>query len=77
MIVSEILPVRETNTYNIYAEDLVKKVPGAVYRQTFPEIADYVMAHAEPGDLILTLGGGNVYECANLIVDRYKAQGKA
>lgn len=77
VIVSEILPVRETNTYNIYAEDLVKKVPGAVYRQTFPEIADYVMAHAEPGDLILTLGGGNVYECANLIVDRYKAQGKA
>ncbi|MCH3972499.1 MAG: UDP-N-acetylmuramate--L-alanine ligase [Oscillospiraceae bacterium] len=72
VIVSEILAVREKNTYNIYAEDLVKKVPNAVYRKTFPEIADYVMAHAKPGDLILTMGGGNVYQCANLIVDRYK-----
>jgi UDP-N-acetylmuramate--alanine ligase len=74
VVVSEILPVRETNTYNIYAEDLVKKIPGGVYRKTFPEIADYVMARVEPGDLILTLGGGNVYQCANLIVDRYRAK---
>ncbi len=75
-IVSEILAVRETNTYNVYAEDLVKKVPGAVYRKTFPEIADYVMEHVKPGDLILTMGGGNIYQCANLIVDRYKARAK-
>jgi len=74
VIISEILAVRETNTYNIYAEDLVKKVPGAVYRKTFPEIADYVMEHAKSGDLILTMGGGNVYQCANLIVDRYKSR---
>ncbi|HCA71359.1 MAG TPA: UDP-N-acetylmuramate--L-alanine ligase [Ruminococcaceae bacterium] len=73
VIVSEILAVRETNTYHIYAEDLVKKVPGAVYRKTFPEIADYVMEHVKPGDLILTMGGGNIYQCADMIVDRYKA----
>ena len=72
VIVSEILPVRETNTYHIYAEDLVKKVPGAVYRKTFPEITDYVMEKAKPGDLILTLGGGDVYKCANQIVKRYQ-----
>ena len=72
VIVSEILPVRETNTYHIYAEDLVKKVPGAVYRKTFPEITDYVIEKAKPGDLILTLGGGDVYKCANQIVKRYQ-----
>jgi UDP-N-acetylmuramate--alanine ligase len=76
VVVSEILAVRETNTYNIYAEDLVKKVPNAVYRKTFPEIADYVMEHAKSGDLILTMGGGNVYQCANMIVERYKAREK-
>lgn len=72
VIVSEILPVRETNTYHVYAEDLVKKVPGAVYRKTFPEITDYVIGKAKPGDLILTLGGGDVYKCANQIVKRYQ-----
>lgn len=76
VIVSEILAVREANTYNVYAEDLVKKVPGAVYRKTFPEITEYVMEQAKAGDLILTMGGGNVYQCANLIIDRYKARAK-
>ena len=28
--------------------------------------------NAQPGDLILTLGGGDVYKCANLIVERYR-----
>ena len=37
-----------------------------------PEIADYVVASAQPGDLIITLGGGDVYKCANLIVDRFR-----
>ena len=30
------------------------------------------MARAEDNDLILTLGGGDIYKCANLIVEKYK-----
>ena len=71
-ILSEILPVREQNTYHIYASDLAEKIPGCVWFPEFPEIADYVVASAQPGDLIITLGGGDVYKCANLIVDRYR-----
>ena len=76
-ILSEILPVRETNTYNIYAKDLADKIPGCVWFKTFEEIADYAIAQAQPGDLLLTLGGGNVYQCANLIVEKYRAMGQA
>ena len=72
VIISEILPVRETNTYNIYAEDLCAKIDGSVYRKTFDEITDYVCANAKSGDLIITLGGGKVYMCANQIFDRLK-----
>jgi UDP-N-acetylmuramate--alanine ligase len=72
VVLSEILAVREENTYNIYAKDLADKIPGSVWFKTFDEITDYVVAHAEPGDLILTLGGGDVYKCANQIVERYK-----
>ena len=67
-IISEILPVRETNTYNIYSRDLGAKVPGSVCLDTFEEITDYVCEHAQEGDLILTMGGGNVYMCANKIL---------
>lgn len=72
VILSRILAVRETNTYHIYSKDLAEKIPGSVCRDTFEEMADYVMARAQTGDLILTLGGGDIYKCANLIVKRYK-----
>ena len=75
VVLSEILAVRETNTYNIYAKDLAAKIPGCVWFKTFPEIADYMVANAREGDLVLTLGGGDVYKCANLIVEKYKALG--
>ncbi len=66
-VISEILPVRETNTYNIYSRDLGAKVPNSVCLDTFEEITDYVCKNAQEGDLILTMGGGNVYMCANMI----------
>lgn len=69
-ILSEILPVRETNTYNIYAKDLADKIKGCVWFKTFEEITDYVTKAAKPGDLILTIGGGNVYMCANMIMKK-------
>lgn len=76
IIISEILPVRETNTYNIYAEDLCAKIDGSVYRKTFDEITEYVCQYAQSGDLILTMGGGNVYMCANQIYDKLKEMNK-
>lgn len=74
-VISEILPVRETNTYGIYSRDLGEKVPGSVCLDTFEEIAGYVSQHAQPGDLVITLGGGNVYQCAHMILDRLKQAG--
>lgn len=76
VIISEILPVRETNTYNIYAEDLCAKIDGSVYRKTFDEITEYVCSNAKSGDLILTMGGGNVYMCANQIYAKLKEMNK-
>ena len=46
-IISAILPVRETNTYNIYSTDLGAKVPGSVCLDTFEEITDYVCKNAK------------------------------
>ena len=72
VIISEILPVRETNTYNIYSTDLGKKVENSVCIDKFDDITAYVCENARDGDLVLTLGGGNVYMCANMIVNALK-----
>ena len=72
VVMTEILAVRETNTYNIHTADLAAKIPGSCWFQSFEEIADYVMANAKENDLILTLGGGDIYKCANLIVKKYQ-----
>ena len=36
------------------------------------DVVDYVMDHAVPGDLILTLGCGDIYKEAKLMCDRYR-----
>ena len=72
LVMTEILAVRETNTYGIHTSELAAKVPGSVWFDSFEKIADYVMEMAQPGDLILTLGGGDIYKCANLIVEKYR-----
>lgn len=67
-IISEILAVRETNTYDIYNTDLGKKVENSVCIDTFEDITKYICENAQEGDLVLTMGGGNVYMCANMIL---------
>lgn len=74
VVMTEILAVREVNTYNIHTSDLAAKIPGSQWFGSFEEIAEYVMAQAQAGDLILTLGGGDIYKCANLIVKKYAEQ---
>lgn len=69
VIISEILAVREENTYNIYSKDLGEKVPDSICIDSFEDITEYIKNNAKPGDLVLTMGGGNVYKCANMILE--------
>lgn len=69
-VLSEIMGSREKNTWNIYAKDLAEKIPGCVWFHTFEEIAEHVVSIAEEGDLIITLGCGDVNKCAHLMVEK-------
>lgn len=68
VVLSEIMGSREKNTYHIYAKDLADKIPGCVWFPTFEEISAYVMSHAQPGDLVITMGCGDVYKCAKMML---------
>lgn len=67
VVMSEIMGSREKNTYNIYTKDLADKIPGSVWFNTFEEMADYTMSRAKEGDLVITLGCGDVYKCAYIM----------
>ena len=67
VVMSEIMGSREKNTYNVYTKDLAEKIPGSVWFNTFQEMADYTMSHAAPGDLVITLGCGDIYKCAYIM----------
>ena len=68
VVMSSIMGGREINTYGISTADLAVKIPGSIWFETFEEIREYILAHAQPGDLVLTLGCGDVYKCAKMLL---------
>lgn len=68
VVLSPIMGSREVNTYDIHSEDLGKKIPGCICLASFEEMADYVDENAGEGDLVITLGCGDVYKCARMIL---------
>jgi len=75
-VLSEIMGSREKNTYNIYSADLAEKIDGCVWFPTFEEIADYMTEQVQPGDLVITLGCGDVYKCARMMIAKRKERTK-
>ena len=76
-VISEIMGSREVNTIGIKATDLSSKIPGAVQLDTFEEICDYVCDHATDGDLVITLGCGDVYKVARMMCKKLKEREEA
>lgn len=68
VIVSDIMGSREENTVHVSSAQITERIPGALYLPTFDEIAAHVVANAEEGDLVLTMGGGDIYKCARMIL---------
>ena len=70
VVLAEIMGSREVNTYNVYSKDLCDKIPGSVWFSTFEEIASYVMENAGEGDLVITLGCGDIYKAAKMMLKK-------
>lgn len=67
-VMTEIMGSREVNTYDVYTAQLAEKIPGSVWFNTFEEVADYVLENAKSGDLVLTLGCGDIYKAAKIMI---------
>ncbi len=70
---AEIFAAREKNLLGISSADLAEKIDGARFFKTFGEIENDLRKTAQPGDLILTVGAGNVYKIGeHLLADDYE-----
>ena len=71
-IMTEIMGSREINTYNIYTAQLAEKIPASVWFNSFEEVAQYAVEKAKPGDLVITLGCGDIYKAAKIMIKMLK-----
>lgn len=68
VILTPIMGGREINNYGVKSENLQTKIKNSVLLPTFYDIAKYVRENAEDKDLVITLGCGDIYKCAKMIV---------
>ena len=68
LVLAEIYAARERNTIGISSRDLCERIPGSVYCETLPEVTEYLRSIAQPGDLILTVGAGDIYRAGDALV---------
>lgn len=70
VVMTEIMGSREKNVDGIHTSDLAKEIPGSVWFDSFERVAQYVVDNAESGDLVITLGCGDVYKVAKIIIEK-------
>ena len=67
-ILAEIYAAREQNTLGISSSDLCRNIPGAIYGSTLDKVTEELRKIAQPGDLILTVGAGDIYRAGDKLL---------
>ncbi|MCI9424864.1 MAG: UDP-N-acetylmuramate--L-alanine ligase [Flavonifractor sp.] len=60
-LLAEIFAARESNEHGITSRTLAEHVPGSQYFPTLEALTEHLRTLAQPGDLILTVGAGDIY----------------
>ena len=78
LILADIYAAREKNIYEISSEKLkneIKRVhpdKEVMFISDFDEMADYVLENADEGDLVITMGAGDIYRVGDIIREKDK-----
>ena len=81
IIMAEIYAAREKNIHKISSKELVneikKKYPGkeVYYFSRFEDIANFVADNSSSGDLVITMGAGDIYKVAEMILEKRVPKG--
>ena len=74
VVLAEIYAARETNELGISSRDLAAQIPHSVYCPTLEQVADELEKLAQPGDMIITVGAGDIYRAGEMLLKRGDAQ---
>ena len=65
---AEIYAAREQNLIGISSRDLVEQIPGATYCETLPDVTEFLKNTVQEGDIVLTVGAGDIYRAGEALV---------
>lgn len=68
IIITDIYAAREKDTGLVSAVQLSNAIPNSVYKKTFAEAAEFIKANAKRGDLVITMGAGDVYKVGDILL---------
>jgi UDP-N-acetylmuramate--alanine ligase len=82
LVVLDIYAASEAPIEGVTGESLARLIgekgkPAATYAGSFTDAAGSVVAAAQPGDMILTLGAGSVSQLGPMILEKLQAKGAA
>ena len=76
LILAEIYAAREKNIYKISSSQLADKIKEVhpdkkvTFISEFEKIAEHVEREAAKGDMVLTMGAGDIYKVGEMILDK-------
>ena len=75
LILAEIYAAREKNIHKISSAQLAEKIKAqhpekdVVFMESFEDIAKFVDENAQKGDMVITMGAGDVYKIGEMLLD--------
>ena len=66
---ADIYAARENNDIGVTSEDLANAIPGAKCIHDFSALASEIAAIAREGDIVLTVGAGDIYQVGEMLVE--------
>ena len=68
-VLIDIYAAREKDTGIVSSRELACAIEGAVYIDSFEKCAEYLRQNTKQGDLIITMGAGDVYKIGEMFLD--------
>ena len=67
-VLTDIYAAREQNTVGVSSEDLAREIPDSVYCPSLPEVTAWLRENAREGDILLTVGAGDIYKAGDMLL---------
>ena len=70
VFLTPIVASREENIYGVKSEDIAEKLPDGKVIADYERLATEMAAAANAGDIIITMGAGDIFKVARIILEK-------